>query len=80
MLRTSRDLDDAVAREQIEHPDDSPARVEARVRQRLQRCKAALAAARREMIETEERDRARRDKAIRAYVGSSPTAEAVHAA
>lgn len=72
-------LGEHIAQEQIDHPDDKPARVEARVRQRLQRYKRALAAGQLEMIREQERKRRLRDEAIRAYVESRAGQEA-HAA
>src|SRR5262249_34689823 len=62
-------LAEAVGREQIEHPDDPPAEVEARAARRLAAVRKALRDGRREMLREQERERAARDEAIRAYVG-----------
>ena len=63
-------LEDEIGKEQIESPDDKPALIESRVRQRLQPSRHALHKAAREMIR-EQRDKwTARDAAILAYVAS----------
>jgi hypothetical protein len=63
-------LAEKIGEEQIEHPDDAPAAVEARVRGCLCSVRAALREGQREMIREQAEARAARDQAIRAYVSS----------
>ena len=63
-------LGEKIGEEQIEHPDDPPAQVEARVREYLRKCRLALQEKQRELIREIGEARALRDEAIRAYVGS----------
>jgi hypothetical protein len=63
-------LAERIGEEQIEHPDEPAAQVEARARQGLRQCRSALQEKQRELIRMHEEARAARDEAIRAYVGS----------
>ena len=63
-------LGEKIGEEQLHHPNDPPAEIEARVRQYLRPCRVALREKQRELIGELETERARRDEAIHAYVAS----------
>jgi hypothetical protein len=59
-----------VGKEQIEHPDDNPALVETRARERLRDVRLALREKQGALIQEERDKQSRRDAAIRAYIAS----------
>lgn len=63
-------LGEHVGCEQIEFPDDPPAAVEARVRERLAQFRRDLRQAQADLIATEREKRAERERGIRSYVAS----------